>query len=36
MLNFMEHTVPLKTMFVSLLYTYFIFVLKLFTNIIII
>ena len=34
-LNFVEHTVPLKTRFISLLYTYLIFVLKLITNIII-
>jgi hypothetical protein len=35
-LNFVEHTVPLKTRFISLLYTYLIFVLKLITNIIIV
>ena len=35
LLNFVEHTMPLKTRFISLLYTYLVFVLKLITNIII-
>lgn len=34
-INFVEHTMPLKTRFISLLYTYLIFVLKLITHIII-